>query len=171
MCDNWRMRPYGTAKKLAQRRQRALGWLRHGQSTAQVANRIGTSTRSVQRWRRESQGPKRKRARAAPGRPSRLSASQLRSLEQALQRGASAYGYVEDYWTLERIGHLIWELFLLRYQPSGVWYVLQRLEWSCQRPQRRTFARDDEAVAHWKHYIWPQIKKVASAGRHPGFRR
>ncbi len=163
------MRPYGTAKQLAQRRQRALVWLDHGESAAQVAKRIGTSMRSVQRWRRESQAPRRKSGHPAPGRPSRLSLSQLCSLVQALQRGAQAYGHAEDYWTLDRITPLIWELFQVRYRPSGVWYVLQRLGWSCQKPQRRTFARDDEAVAHWKHYVWPQIKKVAGAGRHPGF--
>ncbi len=165
------MRPYGTAKQLSQRRQRALALLRHGHSPAQVGKQIGTTTRSVQRWRRATQAPKRKPGQSAPGRPRRLSASQLRCLVQALQRGAYAYGHAEDYWTLDRIVQLIWELFEVRYQPSGVWYVLQRLEWSCQRPQRRTLARDDEAVAHWKHYIWPQIKKVASAGSHPGFCR
>jgi transposase len=171
MCDNGCMRPYGTANQLSQRRQRALAWLQRGQSAAQVAKRIGTTTRSVQRWHRKSQTPTHKSGNPAPGRPSRLSAAQLRSLVQALKRGAYAYGHAEDYWTLDRIAHLIWELFQVRYRPSGVWYVLQRLEWSCQRPQRRTFARDDEAVAHWKHFVWPHIKKVASTGRDPGFCR
>jgi len=153
------MRPYGTTTQLAQRRQRALALLQHGRNPAQVAQRIGTSPRSVRRWRSESHQAERKPSQRTPGRPSRLSASQLRSLVQALQRGALAYDYAEDYWTLDRIAHLIWELFQVRYQPSGVWRVLQRLAWSCQRPQRRTFARDDEAVVHWKHYVWPQIKK------------
>jgi transposase len=165
------MRPYGTTKQLAQRRQRALALLRHGRSPAQVAKRFGTTSRSVRRWRSESHQSERKPSQYAPGRPSRLSACQLRCLVQALQHGALAYGYTEDYWTLERIAHLIWQLFQVHYQPSGVWRVLQRLAWSCQRPQRRTFARDDEAIAQWKHYVWPQIKKVASAGRHAGFGR
>lgn len=171
MCDNGRMRPYGTTKQLAQRRQRALALLRHGQRPAQVAKRIGATAQSVRRWRRESHQPQRKPTKRAPGRPSRLSACQLGSLVRALQGGAYAYGYAEDYWTLDRMVQLIWELFRVRYHPSGVWHLLQRLDWSCQKPQRRTFARDDEAVAHWKHYIWPQIKKVASAGRDPGFCR
>jgi transposase len=82
-------------------------------------------------------------------------------LESALKRGAFAHGYAEDYWTLERIAHVIWDLFGTRYRPSGVWYLMQRLGWSCQKPQRRSLARDDQAVAHWKRYVWPQIKKVA----------
>jgi len=78
-----------------------------------------------------------------------------------------AYGYAEDYWTLDRIAHRIWDLFRVRYRPSGVWYLLQRLGWSCQKPQRRTLQRDDEAIAHWKHYVWPHIKKVADPARNP----
>jgi hypothetical protein len=76
----------------------------------------------------------------------------------ALKRGAYAYGYEEDYWTLNRIAHLIWDLFHVRYHPSGVWHVLQRVDWSCQKPQRRGLQRDDEAIAHWKHYVWPHIR-------------
>jgi putative transposase len=90
-------------------------------------------------------------------------------LVSALERGAYAYGYVEDYWTLDRIVHLIWNLFHVRYHPSGVWHVLQRVGWSCQKPQRRSLERDDKAIAHWKHYVWPHIKKVAGIGRHPDF--
>jgi len=166
------MRPFGTTKQLAQRRQRALHLLRDGQTPTQVAQHVGATAQSVRRWRRELRQPKRKRRRPAPpGRPSRLSAYQLRRLVSALKRGAYAYGYAEDYWTLDRIAHLIWELFHVRYHPSGVWHVLQRVEWSCQKPQRRGLQRDDEAVAQWKRYVWPQIKKVADIRRNPDFTR
>ncbi len=161
MCDNGHMRPFGTSKQLARRRQHALDLLRHGQDPPQVAKRVGTTPQSVRRWRREFRHPPRKLHRRAPGRPSRMSGSQRRRLVHALKRGAYAYGYAEDYWTLDRIAHLIWDLFRVRYHPSSVWHLLQRLEWSCQKPQRRSLARDDEAIAHWKHYVWPQIKKVA----------
>ena len=153
------MRPFGTAQQLARRRPRAQDWLRRGQSPKQVAKRIGTTERSVRRWQQASHPPKSKLRR--PGRPSRLVASQLPRLAQALAGGAYAYGYAEDYWTLDRIAHLIWELFRVRYRPSGVWYLLHRLKWSCQKPQRRSLARDDPAIAHWTRYIWPHIKKVA----------
>jgi transposase len=85
----------------------------------------------------------------------------LRRLERALKRGAYAHGYTGDYWTLERVAQLIWQLFAVRYHPSGVWHILRRLGWSCQRPQRRSLGRDETEVAHWRRYIWPQIKKVA----------
>lgn len=165
------MRPFGTSKQLARRRQRALALVRQGQTPTQVAKRLATSPQSVRRWRRESHQPKRTPRRRAPGRPSRLSASQVRRLLLALKRGAFAYGYAEDYWTLDRIAHLIWDLFHVRYRASSVWYLLQRLDWSCQKPQRRSLARDEKAIVHWKRYTWPQIKKSGNTWRNPNFPR
>lgn len=167
------MRPFGTIQQLARRRQRARDLLRHGQSPEQVAKRVSTTERSVRRWRQESKRPRRKsRGHAhAPGRPCRLKPSQLRRLISALERGAFHYGYAEDYWTLDRVAHLIWDLFWVRYRSHSVWYLLRRLGWSCQKPQRRALHRDDEAIAHWKHYIWPHIKKVAATRRNPRFPR
>lgn len=161
------MRPFGTSKQLVQRRQRALDLLRRGQRVTQVAKRLGTTPQSVCRWRRESHQPKRKRRGRAPGRPHRLAAAQLRRLRSALQRGAFAYGYAEDYWTLDRIAQLIWDLFRVRYRSNSVWYLLQRLDWSCQKPQRRSLARDEKAIVHWKRYTWPQIKKSGNTWAQP----
>lgn len=154
------MRPFGTFEQLAQRRQRALRLLQVGQGPTQVARQVGTTPQSVCRWRREAHRKRKPKGRA-PGRPCRLSATQTRQLVAALKRGAYAYGYAEDYWTLDRIAHLIWDLFGVRYCSSSVWYLLQRLGWSCQKPQRRSLARDDQALADWKRQVWPRIKKVA----------
>ena len=142
------MRPFGTSEQLASRRERALRLLQSGQKAAAVAVTVGASERSVRRWRYESEHPQPKRKARAVGRACRLSAVQCRRLLAALQRGAYAFGYAEDYWTLDRIAHLSWQLFQIRYRPSGVWYLLQRLGWSCQKPQRRAIQRDDEAIAH-----------------------
>src|SRR5262249_41819552 len=127
--------------------------------------------RSVHRWRQAAspRQSKAKRPRRKPGRPSRLTPAQLRRLESALRRGAYRYGYFEDYWTLDRIAHLIWELFAVRYHPSAVWHILKGLGWSCQKPQRVALQRDDQAIAHWKRYVWPHIKKVAAASGDAGF--
>ena len=131
-------------------------------------SRAGSSTsrhdgRSVRRWQQQASQPRTKRNPNSrrPGRPSRLSASQIQRLLRALTRGAFIYGYAEDYWTLDRIAHAIWELFQVRYHPSSIWHILQRAGWSCQKPQRRSLARDDQAITHWKRYVWPHIKKVA----------
>lgn len=158
----YRMRPSGTEQQLAARRKRALALVWRGKSPTEAARAAGVSTRSVHRWQHAARaGSGRKQNTAQPGRPSRLSVRQLKQLERTLRKGARAHGYAEDYWTLARIARVIWELFGVRYQPSGVWHVLRRMGWSCQKPQRVAFQRDDKVIAHWMRYIWPRIKKVA----------
>lgn len=153
------MRPKGTDEQLAARRERALALLQAGQRPVDIARAVGVTDRTIRRWRAEAAQSTRRRG--PKGRRPKLTAAQLRQLERALKRGAYAHGYAGDYWTLDRIAHVIWELFAVRYHPSGVWHVLRRLGWSCQRPQRQSLDRDDAAVGHWRRYVWPQIKKVA----------
>lgn len=155
------MRPYGKSEQLAKRRKRALELLESGKRVKEVAKIIGVTERSIRDWQREANEPKKKSATRPPGHPSRLSAEQLKQLEQELLRGAYAQGYAEDYWTLDRIARLIWDKFQVRYHPVSVWYIMKRIGWSNQRPQRQALQRDDEAIAHWKKYTWPRIKKVA----------
>ena len=155
------MRPYGKSEQLAKRRKRALELLESGKRVKEVAKIIGVTERSIRHWQKEVNEPKKKSATRPPGHPSRLSAEQLQQLEQELLRGAYAQGYAEDYWTLDRIARLIWDKFQVRYHPVSVWYIMKRIGWSNQRPQRQALQRDDEAIAHWKKYTWPRIKKVA----------
>jgi len=155
------MRPYGKSEQLAKRRKRALKLLESGERVKEVAKKIGVTERSIRYWRKEANEPKKKSATRPPGHPSRLSTEQLKQLEQELLRGAYAQGYAEDYWTLDRIARLIWDKFQVRYHPVSVWYIMKRMGWSNQRPQRQALQRDDEAIAHWKKYTWPRIKKVA----------
>ena len=165
------MRPYGTSAQRAVVRRRAFDLLTHGVHPGAVAKRVGVTKRSVQRWQHEARQPKRKKSKRGPGRPSYLSPVQLRRVERALDQGAYAHGYAEDYWTVDRIGHVIWELCGVRYESSSVWRLLQRLGWSSQKPQRQPLQRDDAAIAHWKRYVWPRIKKVACAPGDLGFWR
>jgi len=36
---------------------------------------------------------------------------------------------------------------------------MDRMGWSSQRPQRRTFQRNEEAIEQWKKEVLPEIKK------------
>jgi transposase len=100
-----------------------------------------------------------------------LSCGQLSRLKQKLKRGARAYGYLAEYWSLTRVRWLIRKEFNVRYHRSGVWRLLQRLNWSCQKPQRWALQRDESEIAYWKRYRWPWIKKVADPRRRPDFPR
>lgn len=155
------MRTIGNTEQLAARQEKAIHLLKQGRATAAVASAVGVSQRSVQRWRHVAAAPSHKRHAPAMGRPPRLTAKQKGRLEQALARGAYSHGYAEDYWTLDRIAQLIWQMFSVRYHPSAVWHLLRRMGWSCQKPQRVSTGRDDQEVAHWLRHRWWRIKKVA----------
>lgn len=83
------------------------------------------TVRSVYRWQQENKQPKRKSERL-PGKPSYLTKEQIKKLEGELLKGAYAHGYNEDYWTVDRVGHVIWHLFKVRYTPSGVWRLARQ---------------------------------------------
>lgn len=161
------MRRKGTNEQLAERRARGLTLLADGKTSKEVAEILEVTKRSVDRWRADEKKPHKKKAGRSPGRPRKLSAKQTKRLEKALDKGAYAVGYTGDYWTLDRIAQLIWQLFGVRHETSAVWYVMQRLGWSNQRPQRRPLHRDEDAIAQWKKDELPRIKKVSPVGRDP----
>lgn len=161
------MRPNGTSKQLLKRRQRTLELIKQGDTVKQAAAKVKVTERSIRRWRQEQRHPQKKSERPA-GQAAYLSKAQVKRLEQELLRGAYVHGYCEDYWTLDRVGHVIWMLFKIRYTPSGVWRLLDRMNWSCQKVQRVALQRDDEAIAAWCRRVWPRIKKVAHAEGYAG---
>jgi len=86
----------------------------------------------------------------------------MESLAKLLLRGPRKLGFPTELWTLERVGQLIERRFGVTFDPSGVWHLLRRMGWSCQKPERRARERDDIAVAIWRHLEWPRIKKGAA---------
>jgi transposase len=153
------MRPKGTPEQLAARRAQALRLLAEGQGPSEVARRVGVARQTIYEWKAQAKR-KRRLSKRRPGGVCRLSLRQQKRLGRELLRGAYAHGYPEDHWTLDRIGRVIYDLFGVRYHPTSVWHLLRRLGWSSQKPQRTGLARDDDAIANWKHKGWQRIKKV-----------
>jgi transposase len=163
------MRPYGSPKTLERRRRRAVELLVQGLSLSGVARRVQASVGSVYRWREAwRQGGKAAlAAKPVPGRRRKLSPQQGEQLLQLLLKGARAYGFPNELWTLKRMAAVIQVEFGVRYHPSHVWKILRGLGWSCQVPECRAIQRDERAIAHWKRYKWPALKKSSPAGGPP----
>lgn len=147
MWHNKHMRRKGTDQQLAERRTQGLALLEQGKKPSEVAEILKVTRRSVNRWQQAAHRRPRRKASSQRGRPRKLSPRQVKRLEKSLDKGAYAFGYAGDYWTLDRIRQVIWQLFGVRYHPSGVWHVLDRMGWSCQRPQHRDLRRDEPAIA------------------------
>lgn len=137
--------------------------LDQGYTQSQVSRRLGVTPAAVCQWvkARRLGGDKALRAKPHSGRPPALKSKQLTRLEKLLSRGPTRCGYGTELWTLRRVAEVIQKQFGVHYAPSGVWHVLRRMGWSCQKPERRARERSEEAVATWRREDWPRIKKRA----------
>lgn len=155
------MRPHGSPSVLEKRRHKAIELSANGKQTVEIAHIVGASRRTVRRWKAlfRKKGTKGLQARPAPGRPVRLNSGQLNDLEQALLKGARAFGYDTDLWTCPRVAEVIRREFGVRYHVDHIGRLLHSLGWSPQRPQRRALERDEQKVRNWIKGTWTRIKK------------
>ncbi len=155
------MRPQGTADELERRRRRAVKLLREGLGVCEVARMVGASPGSVTTWRQryDAGGPAALASKPHAGPAPKLDADQVTVLLALLARGATAHGYANDLWTLDRVAALVRKSFGVAYDPSGVWHLLRRHKWSCQKPERRAREQDPAAVRRFRRATWPRLKK------------
>jgi transposase len=167
------MRTPGKPEELECQRLQAHVLLEAGVRPSEVARRLGVSPAAVSRWKKMSRraGQEGLKAKRHPGRQPKLTVAQRRELEPLLWQGPLTHGYQTDLWTLKRIAEVIEKKFGVRYAPSGVWYVLRGIGWSCQIPEGRARERDEEAIARWRQQDWPRIKKSSAKRPDPCFSR
>jgi transposase len=146
---------------LEKRRLQAARLLRKGVHEAEVARRVGVHRQSVNRWARQldGQGIRGLKKAGRAGRKPRLTASDLRKIEEGLKRGPEALGYESSLWTAWRVADLIERECGVRYTGGHVWWLLRQLGWSCQRPAGRALERDEDKIRRWKKERWPELKK------------
>ena len=131
-----------------------------GLSKTNIAKRLGVCRQTVSGWYRQysSHGVDGLKI-GTPGRQPRLSQAQWRAIEGDLLRGPRACGYDTDLWTLERIADLIKKKTGVCYNSNYVWKLMKRLNWSCQKPERKAKERNEDGIARWKAEEWPRIKR------------
>lgn len=152
-------------KDLQRRRIRAARLLQRGVTQAEVARRVEVSRQSVSRWA-ETLARAGLEALRGPGRTGRrpsLNAQQREQLAAALLQGALAHGFPTELWTLRRVGAVIKRKFGVTLSVTQVWRVLGQMGFSCQKPEGKARERNEQAIAHWKRYRWPALKKTAPA--------
>jgi transposase len=168
------VRPSGSPERLEKRRRKAIALLRAGQTYQKVAAAVKSSVSSIVRWYQafRRHGKKGLDAKPASGRPTRLTASQVATVERLLAAGAQKAGYATDLWTLRRVADLIEQRFDVHYGLTGARrLLLRRLHWTWQKPERRAIERDEKAIAKWKRKVWPNIKKRQAAAGSSGVPR
>lgn len=154
----------GSAEQLQARRFQAIALLEEGHSQVEIAQMLGVSAAAVSQWKKAHAqgGTAALLAQVHPGPTPKLSSKQCQRLIGYLQQGPRRHGWPTKLWTLPRIAELIARKFGAEYDQSGVWRLLRRLGWSCQRPERRARERDQAAIDQWRQKDWSRIKKRAS---------
>ncbi len=155
--DGGGLTPAARAKR-EQVRLEAAGLFAAGMSPPAVARKLRVSRKSAYVWHKawRTAGAEALVSKGPGGPPCRLNAAQVERLEAALDAGPAVWGWTEDQrWTLARVTMLVGRLFHVSYTPRGISYLLHRLGWSPQVPQRRAAERDEEAIATWVKDTWP----------------
>jgi len=167
------MRPKGTAIELEARRKVAARMFALGKRTGEVAAACGVSLTAVKGWRRAWQagGDAALASKPHPGREPRLTPEELEQVEKILLAGACRAGFSSDLWTCPRVAQVIDERFGVSYHPAHVWKLLNKLGWSCQKPERRARERNEGAIDEWRKTEWPRIKKGARKSSYHRVRR
>lgn len=144
------------------RRLEAAALFAQGRRQADVVHQLGVSRQTASRWyaawRRDGREGLKGAGRA--GRKPRMDTTAQDRLQAALLKGASAWGFPTELWTLDRVVHVIWKSSHLRYSRPQAWRILGQLGWSRQRPARRAKERDEAAIARWVRHEWPRVKKT-----------
>ena len=155
------MRPQGSPQQLERRRRRAVKLLHEGATISEAARQVGCSHSAVILWRDlvRRRGEEALKAKPASGRPPRLSPRQMAKLPTLLLKGPLTWGYSTDLWTTKRIAELIRREFGVKFHRAHVGRLLDRLGWSCQKPERRALERDEKAIEDWKRHRWIALKK------------
>lgn len=129
-----------------------------GESPTVVARILGVTPSSLHRWRRADG----LQSRPPPGRPRRLSDTQLDQLRVLLLQGAVAHGWSNHLWTAARVAALIDRTFDIQYHPEHVRKLLRaRLGWTSQIPQKQARERNAKEAERWIADDWPRIIRQA----------
>lgn len=123
----------------------------------------GVTAGAVSQWKKayQTKGPKGMATRRHPGPTPRLSQRERKQLQRILLKGPRQQGYRTEWWTLARVAEVIERRLGVSYDPSSVWHISRKMDWRCQKPERRARQRDQERIARWSKQDWGPIKKRA----------
>jgi transposase len=160
------MRPHGTAAELERRRRLAVRKLQEGYSAQDVADFFDVAPRTVRRWRAEHRrrGDRGLNAKPAPGRPSKLSAGQVRQVLSWFHKNPKSFGFATELWTARRVAQVIHRKWDIAYNWRYLNGWLARHRITPQKPQRVPLEADRDAIDRWKTEDWPRLQngRVAS---------
>jgi transposase len=152
-------------KTLEQLRIRAVGQVEQGAHPDEVAAGLGMTRAAVYAWlaKYREGGLEALKARPVPGRPPKLSGTQLARLYGlVVGNDPRQLRFAFALWTRAMVRELIRREFGVRLSEVSVGRLLRKLGLSPQRPLYRAYQQNPEAVARWKAEEYPAIREQAA---------
>jgi transposase len=150
---------------LEQLRIRAVGQVEQGAHPDEVAAGLGMTRAAVYAWlaKYREGGLEALKARPVPGRPPKLSGSQLQRLYGlVVGNDPRQLRFAFALWTRAMVRELIRREFGVALSEVSVGRLLRKLGLSPQRPLYRAYQQNPEAVARWKAEEYPAIRAQAA---------
>jgi transposase len=151
------------------RRLQAWELTKKGWAQSRIAEALGVSRGAVSQWIKAARegGVEALRHRKGGGPCPRLTEEQLNRLPELLAKGAEAYGFRGDVWTRARVGVVIEQEFGVSYTPQHVGRLLDKINWSRQKPVEQASQRDEAAIERWRTEKWREVKKKPKSRAEP----
>lgn len=159
--DGSKWKPKLSRQELERRRISAAKDLQKGMTQSDVARKYDVNPSSVCRWNKtlKEKGLDGVKRRKAPGAKSKLSEEQQHKLREIILKGATAYGYKTDLWTLRRVAEVTQKEFKVSYHFRSLSDVLHRMGLSPQKPRRRAAEHNQAGVQQWLEGQWTKDQK------------
>jgi transposase len=153
-------------KTLEEIRRMAVQRVWEGEKPSEVIASYGFSRQIIYKWLREAKGRGRGlhalRSRKGTGRPRTLTAKQEKQLFRWINgKDPRQHGFDFGLWTRLVVRKLIADKFGANLGVTAVGKLLAKLGLTPQKPLKRAYERDPEAIEAWKRDTFPSLAKRA----------
>jgi transposase len=148
-------------------RERAARAVLEGMTIAGVAAAYDVDRKTVSRWVSKFQlsGRKGLDRKAGSGRPRKLEELTERELREMILRGAMAFGFETDLWTVNRLRRVILDEFRIRLSKNTIWRRLRDAGLTYQKPEREYYEIDEATRRKWLRDEVPKIRQAVEKHR------
>ena len=148
-------------------RERAALAVLEGLTITSVAVAYGVDRKTVSRWvvkYRES-GREALCRKEGSGRPRKLQDLTEDELRGRILRGAAAFGFETDLWTVNRLRRVIRDEFQIQLSKNTIWRRLRDAGLTYQKPEREYYEMDEATRKKWLRYEVPKIRRTIEKHR------